>query len=250
MAPFIFQEKAHCQILYILGVSPSGSRLEHPHLLYPAHRKFTPISWPDHIVFLCVCLHVIPFPWNTLSASSSFPLVSVGSSQKQMLRWHSKHKTTLTPCQAHWFPQWLWRPSLAFSGQGPELPDVQQCSGRSFAMKKLSWYFTWFPNFPLDVPGRESPAYNFLSPEPNLILHTGIFQGFHYTSNFLGRTLTLYVKEWPHFTDVVQNLTKKNPSGHPCHWQHRHACAGTALAAVIFSAVKCFLVSILLFLLV
>ena len=63
MAPFIFQEKAHCQILYILGVSPSGSRLEHPHLLYPAHTTlYSSVS-----VLMLFLLPEIPFLHQVLS---------------------------------------------------------------------------------------------------------------------------------------------------------------------------------------
>lgn len=92
MALFIFQEKAPHQKLYILGISPCRSRLKHSQFLYPVQAKCIHISWPGHVACHCVCPCVIPSTWNTLLILSSFPLVLVGSSKKQMLRWNWKCK--------------------------------------------------------------------------------------------------------------------------------------------------------------
>lgn len=74
MAGLIFQEKAPHQNLYILGVSPSKSRLGHPHFLYPAHSKIYPyfLTRP-HCIPLCLS-SCYSFCLKYLSCTKLFPI--------------------------------------------------------------------------------------------------------------------------------------------------------------------------------
>lgn len=72
--------------------------------------------------------------------------------------------------------------TLAFSGQGPEMPDVLQCSRQSFTVKTCP-NFTWFQHIPLDIHEGKSSVYNFLSPESNYF--TDAFKVFNVPQIFL-----------------------------------------------------------------